>query len=163
DIYDGKVLIESITRSRLPLARYPFDIGDELVSVDGKDTETLIAQFAKYTAQSNPGGTRRRAVGLITSRSQSRMPKVVETGDSARVVIRRASGALETYDIPWVKSGIPVAIGPVPSPHVKTSQRAVRAAADGEPAPDYMQPLLELQNSDVSDPEGLLNYGSRTP
>src|SRR5947209_6721988 len=29
DIYDGKVLIDSITRSRLPAATFPFQIGDE--------------------------------------------------------------------------------------------------------------------------------------
>src|SRR6187399_2427439 len=32
DIYDGKVLIEAINRTRLPLARFPFVIGDEVVS-----------------------------------------------------------------------------------------------------------------------------------
>ena len=36
DIYDGRVLIDNINRSRLPAATYPFQIGDELVSVDGK-------------------------------------------------------------------------------------------------------------------------------
>jgi C-terminal processing protease CtpA/Prc len=39
DIYDGKVLVDSITRSRLPAATYPFQIGDELVSVDGRSAE----------------------------------------------------------------------------------------------------------------------------
>jgi hypothetical protein len=32
---------------------------------------------------------------------------VVEIGDSASVVIRRASGAAETYTIPWRNSGTP--------------------------------------------------------
>src|SRR5689334_17735537 len=30
DIYDGKVLIDSINRARLPVSTYPFAIGDEL-------------------------------------------------------------------------------------------------------------------------------------
>ena len=35
DIYDGKVLIDSISRTLLPQAQYPFGIGDELVALDG--------------------------------------------------------------------------------------------------------------------------------
>ena len=163
DIYDSKVLVDGITRSRLPVARYPFEIGDEVVSVDGQDVENLIAQFSKYLMQSNPRSTRRQAASRIVTRAQSRIPKAVEVGDSASVVIRRATGTLETYTIPWVKSGIPVEVGPVPMPHSKGSSHGVRAAAEDDPVPDYMQPLLELQNSSVSDTDGVLNYGTRNP
>src|SRR5262245_40744450 len=48
DIYDGKVLIESITRSLLPLATYPFVVGDEIVSIDGTGVEQLLNDFTKY-------------------------------------------------------------------------------------------------------------------
>jgi hypothetical protein len=41
DIYDNKVLVEQIVRSRLPVANYPFQVGDELVSLDGKPVEML--------------------------------------------------------------------------------------------------------------------------
>jgi hypothetical protein len=33
DIYDGRVLIENINRTRLPQAQYPFRAGDTLVSL----------------------------------------------------------------------------------------------------------------------------------
>ncbi len=36
DIYDGKVLIEQINRTLLPQAKFPFSVGDEVISVDGK-------------------------------------------------------------------------------------------------------------------------------
>ena len=35
DIYDGKVLIDFINRTLLPASEYPFQVGDEIVSVDG--------------------------------------------------------------------------------------------------------------------------------
>jgi hypothetical protein len=35
-IYDGKVLIDSINRTILPLALYPFGVGDEIVSFHGR-------------------------------------------------------------------------------------------------------------------------------
>src|SRR4051812_41186020 len=41
DVYDGVLLIDSITRSILPAKDYPFAIGDRLVSVDGRDVELL--------------------------------------------------------------------------------------------------------------------------
>src|SRR5215218_3794803 len=47
DIYDGKVLIDSINRTRLPVAQFPFQIGDELIAVDSRPVEQLIAEFAK--------------------------------------------------------------------------------------------------------------------
>ncbi|HEU4695218.1 MAG TPA: hypothetical protein VFS23_42930, partial [Vicinamibacterales bacterium] len=41
DIYDGKVLIDAINRTALPASQYPFTIGDELVSVDGRSVHQL--------------------------------------------------------------------------------------------------------------------------
>lgn len=161
DIYDGKVLIDSVTRSRLPQSRFPFEAGDELVSVDGKDSETLLAEFARYGMQSNPRSARRIAAGRIVVRPQSRMPHASQLGESAEVVIRRGNGAIETYTIPWLKTGAPVEAGPVPSPKATAMRRMMAGGA--EPAPDYMRPLLDLQHSGVSDTDGILNYGSRTP
>src|SRR5262245_42642483 len=36
DIYDGVPLIDSLNRTQLPAGPYPFGIGDELVSIDGR-------------------------------------------------------------------------------------------------------------------------------
>src|SRR5437764_5955461 len=58
DISDGKVTIESITRSLLPVATYPFAVGDEIVSIDGTDVEQLLNDFAKYSTWANPISTR---------------------------------------------------------------------------------------------------------
>jgi hypothetical protein len=115
DIYDGKVLIDSINRSLLPFSRFPFEIGDELVSVDGKDVEEWISLLATWRRYGNPAATRRAAAGRITVRSQSTCPRAVELGDTAQVVIRRADGSLGEYTLPWTKSGTPIYnVGPVP-------------------------------------------------
>jgi C-terminal processing protease CtpA/Prc len=160
DIYDGKVLIDGITRSRLPADKYPFVAGDELVSVDGRNVEDLIGEFRKYAPAGNPRSSRRNATTRIVSRPQSRMPHAVELGESAAVVILRQNGEMETYSIPWIKTGLPIEVGPVPTP--KAVFTGGRAAA-GDQAPEYMKPLVELQYSGVSEPYGVLNYGSRTP
>jgi hypothetical protein len=53
DIYDGKVLIEALNRSALPIAQFPFTTGDEVVSVDGQPVQQLIRQFRKYAIAAN--------------------------------------------------------------------------------------------------------------
>ena len=59
DIYDGKVLVDSINRTRLPAAEFPFQIGYELVSIDGVSVEDLLKSFTKYEIAANPRSTRR--------------------------------------------------------------------------------------------------------
>jgi hypothetical protein len=109
DLYDGKVLIDSISRSLLPQDRYPFEIGDEVVSVDGRPVADLLKEFGKYYAGGNPRTKARVAASRIFSRFQQLMPSAARVGESATVVIRRAAGQEETYNIPWTKSGLPLA------------------------------------------------------
>src|SRR5678815_2896296 len=54
DIYDGKVLIDAINRAALPIGQFPFVIGDELVSIDGRPVQDVIASFRKYAIAANP-------------------------------------------------------------------------------------------------------------
>jgi C-terminal processing protease CtpA/Prc len=122
DIYDGKVLIDSINRGTLPVATFPFQIGDEIVSVDSVSAEDWIKRISTWRRYGNPVTTRRLAAAQITFRAQPTFPRAIEIGDSATVVIRRMSGSLETYTIPWVKAGLPVTtVGPVPSPRTLVS------------------------------------------
>jgi hypothetical protein len=61
DIYDGKVLIDAINRTLLPLAQFPFGIGDELVSIDGTPVQQQIQSFRKYAISANQRSTDRIA------------------------------------------------------------------------------------------------------
>lgn len=158
DLYDGKPLIESINRSLLPSRQFPFQVGDEVVSVDGKSAEQLIAEFSKLRQRGNPLSTRRSAADLISYRPQSMIPRAVEVGDTATVVIRRASGAEETYTIPWTKSGQPILqVGPVPNLPFSAKQAQAVAA---EEVPAVLRPLMEMRQWSVSADDHLLaGYG----
>ncbi|MCU0247384.1 MAG: PDZ domain-containing protein, partial [Bryobacter sp.] len=117
DIYDGKVLIESITRGLLPAAQYPFQVGDELVSLDGRTAQGWIEHLRPFAALGNKKANDRYAAGFIPVRVQAIYPRAHEIGEKAKVEIRRANGDLETYEIAWVKSGTPMEqVGPVPTP-----------------------------------------------
>ena len=116
-----KVLVDKIDRSKLPEAQYPFQIGDELVSLDGTTAESWLKRLVKWTHGSNPRFKRQIAAMGIVSRQQTgdaflggfpRAP--LETGEAATVVVRRANGRMETYVVPWEKSGTPtLEFGPV--------------------------------------------------
>jgi len=188
DIYDGKVLIDSINRAVLPAAQYPFVVGDELVSLDGRSTRDLIESFRKYAIAANQRSTDRTAAGRIVSRNQQIMPHISDLEDTATVVIRLATGAANTYNIPWVKSGLPITSqGPVPSPRRGNGriflpsdtpdagagagaggagslfQFADVAAADNT-QPSYMEPVRALLNASVpTDYYSVLNFGGKLP
>jgi hypothetical protein len=157
DIYDGKVLIDSINRLRLPAVDFPFQAGDELVTVDGKNPEQWINEFSRLRKRGNPTATRRGSADLITYRPQSVLPRSAELGESAVVEIRRASGDLETYTIAWVKTGAPLrSIGPVPMPKTQDFRTAT-----GED-PDYLRPLHEMRRWQLPDEDHLLTGSSYT-
>jgi hypothetical protein len=108
DLYDGEVRIDQINRALLPQGTYPFTTGDELVSIDGQPALTVARALERNIGWGNPRASLRYAIQGITFRPQSSYPLAVLLPESSRVVIRRASGELETYTIPWTKTGFPV-------------------------------------------------------
>jgi hypothetical protein len=163
DLYDGRVVIDEISRTTLPLKDYPFRTGDELVSLDGKPAEEWIRANWKYSMAANDLSTRRIAAGFITYRPQVYIPRAHEIGESASVVIRRQNDDEETYTIPWQKRGTPITVvGPVATPKAAASRKAARAGDSG--LPGYLAPLAGLYNlrrTRVTD--ATLGIGSRSP
>ena len=192
DIYDGKVLIDGINRALLPLAQFPFVIGDEIVTFDGRPVMDVVQSFRKYAISANQRSTDRIAAARLVSRSQQIMPHIVELGDTAALGINlAATGATNVYTIPWVKNGIPIlSQGPVSGPvrgngrlFLSTDGRDINAGLPGaaSPAtasifkmneagasddtlPDYMDPIRPLMNVSVSkDYYSVIGFGSRVP
>jgi hypothetical protein len=159
DIYDGKVLVEGISRARLPVTEFPFRIGYELVSIDGVAVEDLLNQFNKYAIAANPRSTRRFAANYLTVRPQQSMPHAVDVGDVAKVVMRRPDGETENYTIPWTKTGLPlINNGPVPTAGGGVARKKA-AFADR----DWRSVLRGLQRVRVNRPEAIIGFGARTP
>ena len=105
DIYDGKVLIDSVDRAVLPVGEYPFDVGDELVALDAQPVQALIASFRKYFIGANPRTTDRLAAIGISSRFQAFMPHAMHPAD-----LRVADNTLPAYMEPI----LPLLNGSVP-------------------------------------------------
>jgi len=154
DIYDDRVLIDSINRTRLPVQQYPFQIGDELISVDGRPVEELMADFSRFLKRANPRSTRRTMADFLTFRPQSRLPRTIDLPDQADVVIARDGGGQESFSIPWLKSGRPLRfIGPVTSP---STSGLFALPGDDQNLPSYYDPWLELTNFRLPDNDPLL-------
>jgi len=163
DLYDGnKLLVDSINRTRLPAADFPFLSGYQLVSIDGQDAMTLLQTLLRYEIAANPRSTARFAATLLTSRPQVLMPHAASVPDISTVVFRRPDSQLEAYRIPWVKTGLPLTtVGKYITPGVFLTQ----AAGDDSPPeeiPSYLAPLIRLQNCLIPD-RAVLNFGALTP
>lgn len=168
DLFGGRVLIDSIDRRRLPIGAFPFEIGDEVVSLDGRSAESWITEFSRLTGFGNPGAVRRYAASMIPVRRQWEWPRAVTLGDAARVEIQRAGGAATTYTLPWLKIGTALStVGPI---------RPFSAESAFErPLDQYRQRIAprfrrwaDLKNAGLDalaeiESERLASWGQRTP
>jgi len=146
DIYDGKVLIEAINRLLLPARQFPFEVGDELVAVDGKPVDQFIREYSRVMKVGHEQATRRLAADLIVFRPQLTIPRAHEIPEASDFDIRRRDGTMETHKITWDKFGYPLErLGPVPSPNpFKVHSPRMRDESEG-----YLKPLMEMQNWSV--------------
>ena len=172
DIYDGKVLIDFIDRRAAPASEFPFEIGDEIVTVDGRPVEYWLDQISRFVKFAEPRATRRLAASYLFFRVQAVYPRAVELGDTVRFEVRRAStGNLEAYELPWTKTGYPYTkVGPVPSPRGAAGQRAAGEAGPQQRgtawygAPYGTLPLLDsLANRKWNRETRLRGLGVRSP
>jgi hypothetical protein len=155
DLYEGKFLVDQIDRTKLPALGYPFQVGDELVSIDGISAAELASKFAIYVGDGNARAVQRIAAMFLTFRPQWLVPRAHEVADNANVIIRRQSGDLATYTMPWIKEGLAYTqAGPVPVPRTN--------AADA-PVPPYMRRLMNYQNFKVAAPRFSTGVDTLTP
>ena len=123
DIYDGKVYVDGVNRTTLPRARYAIDVGDEVISLDGKPVEEVLTETMRLQKMGNPITTRRYAADLLTFRTVSELPRTVLLGDTLELELKQLDGETRKFTIPWVKTGYaPVKIGPVPSPRAESEE-----------------------------------------
>jgi hypothetical protein len=107
DRIEGKALIDTIDRLRLPEALFPFQKGDQLIALDGVPVEEIVA---KNSIQANTGNTEttlRIATARITSRKQA-AGFAVPKGVATVTVLPKGAAEPVTVTAVWITSGNPI-------------------------------------------------------
>ncbi|MBI3684735.1 MAG: hypothetical protein HY235_30565 [Acidobacteria bacterium] len=132
DWYEGKAIIDVINRLLLPASLYPFEVGDEVLAVDGKTPEEWTREMQRFVAAGNPRAATRDALDLMVFRPQYAYPRAHQTPQKSRFLLRRQNGLTESFDIEWFKQGEPLTvIGPVPSPFLRAAAGQTTAIGSG--------------------------------
>ncbi len=104
DLIGGSVLISSIDRKVLSEEKFKFEIGDEVVSVDGVSALDLVDRYSKQIGSGNPLSVKRIASWMV-ARRPGRWGLFVD-GKSAKVEIRRGqSQVVESIELDWQTTG----------------------------------------------------------
>ncbi len=112
DYVEDMVLIDTVDRKQLPVEKFPFERGDEIMSIDGVPMRVILDELQSYQGSGYSKTSRRRAAMIVFYRAGAVVP--VPTG-TAKIVIRRGtSKVLETVSLDWKISGTPLDEVPTP-------------------------------------------------
>lgn len=108
DYIEGHVLIESVDREILPKNKFPFERGDELISIGGQPVEEIMNELAEITTEGNELTEKRFLAMDLSKRSQDTYPDI-PTGETTLEIYSRARDTKENFTIMWKTSGSPLA------------------------------------------------------
>jgi C-terminal processing protease CtpA/Prc len=104
DRVEGRALIDTIDRLRLPEALFPFKRGDQLIALDGVPVEQIVAKNMIQTNTGNPNTTLRLATARLTSRKQA-SGYAVPKGIATVTVLPKGAAQPITVTAVWINSG----------------------------------------------------------
>lgn len=107
DRVEGKALIDTIDRLRLPETLFPFQRGDQLIALDGVPVEEIVAKNMIQANTGNPETTLRIATARITSRKQA-AGFAVPKGIATVTVLPKGAAQPVTVTAVWITSGNPI-------------------------------------------------------
>ena len=107
DLIDGKVLITKINRDKIKEDQFPFNVGDEIVSVDGQDIGAYLDEASRYVGSGQLLSQRKFAAWTVLSRNSRQMPLPAKS--KVALQVRRGTSALiESVELPWEFKGVDV-------------------------------------------------------
>jgi hypothetical protein len=107
DRIEGKALIETIDRLRLPEQFFPFQKGDQLISLDGVPVDQIVADLDEQDNTGNPEGSLRIATSRLTNRKQA-SGFAVPKGVCTITVLPKGASTPVTVTATWITSGNPI-------------------------------------------------------
>jgi hypothetical protein len=148
DVYSGKIVIDNIDRKSLPEKGYPFQVGDEIASINAAPVSRLFNKLTPLMGNGNMATTQRFAADALFNHDQAVVPDASNIPGYANIETINSQGVHQVRTLKWSKSGIPYTnVGPVPSPSTTaTADRTGRKAKDraATPVPEWEQHLTAL-------------------
>ncbi len=105
-LFDGKVLIEEIDRNKLSEKKFPFRVGDEIVSVDGQDIADFLDEYQVYRGSGSDLTMRTRAAYAVTWRRGRYYP--VKDGEVVFGIRKGTSNTIVEVKLEWGLTGTPL-------------------------------------------------------
>lgn len=129
DYVDGKTVIDSIDSRILSPEKFPFQRGDELVSIDGIPVNEVMQELEKYNASANELALKRFLSVSLTLRYQREYPDI-PSGDAILEIASAKTGTIETVKLPWIHRGKPLAETPRSYVTVKDVNAEISSSVD---------------------------------
>ncbi len=105
DLVEGKVLIGEVDRKKLSEKDFPFQKGDEIISLNGEAISKVVDDLSSYLGSGFALSEKRTAAQIVFARSGRRFP--VPTGNAVVQVRRGTSDLIETATLKWEVTGTP--------------------------------------------------------
>lgn len=99
DLIQGRVLIDSIDRTLLPVPAFPFERGDEVLALDSRPALSVARDIEEYLNVSYDLTGLHLAVNFLGMRKASRMP--LPTGAVDLLLKHQSSGVEEHLNLKW--------------------------------------------------------------
>lgn len=106
DLVEGKLLIETIDRLRLPEVLFPFSKGDRLLAIDGVPAEQIMNRLNEVSNTGHQPSSLRIAASRITARRQDR-GYTVPKGSAMVTVLPKGASQPITVATTWIIAGTP--------------------------------------------------------
>lgn len=151
DIYSGRIVIDSIDRKALPEKSYPFQVGDEIVSINAAPVKRLFDKLTPLMGNGNMATSQRFGADALFYHDQAVVPDSSDIKSYANVETVNSKGVHDVRTLKWSKFGIPYTnVGPVPSPAIAAPERSLGGTSavnvGANPAPRWEQRLKALRS-----------------
>jgi C-terminal processing protease CtpA/Prc len=155
DLVEGKVLIETIDRAKLPEMLFPFKKGDQLLQIDGRDVKDIMAELSQIGSTGHKESNDRIAAARLTSRSES-VGLEVPTGVALITVLPKGAAQPVTVTATWLVSGNPV-LELDDLSGVLNSNKVVNAIPTANDGDELKEGLKKLSMFNLALPQALLS------
>jgi len=143
DLVEGRTLIETIDRLRLPEVLFPFQKGDQLISLGGKPVQQIMKEMVAVSDTGHEPSAMRIAAARITVRRQDR-GFAVPRGVTTVTVLPKGAAQPITVTATWIQVGSPLVELDGLDRLGEEDAGAIPTAANGDELLSYLKGMPEF-------------------